>query len=80
LFFFSYLKDKLIDEQYATPEELFAEVTMMISEIPSDLISRVFATWQERLPNSVGCEETTLSKCCISADLRFDEPNASLRF
>jgi hypothetical protein len=39
----------LIDEQYAMPKELFAEVAMIISEIPSDLISRVFVTWQERL-------------------------------
>jgi hypothetical protein len=48
-FLFGYLKDKLIDRQYTTPEELFSEVTTIISEIPSDLISRVFATWQERL-------------------------------
>jgi histone-lysine N-methyltransferase SETMAR len=52
-FLFGYLKDKLIDKQYTTPEELFSEVTTIISEIPSDLISRVFATWQERL-----------QKCC----------------
>jgi hypothetical protein len=41
---FGDLKDKLIDKQYATPEELFAEMVMIISEIPSDLISRAFAT------------------------------------
>jgi hypothetical protein len=29
-FVFGYLKDKLIDQQYTTPEELFAEVTAMI--------------------------------------------------
>jgi hypothetical protein len=52
-FLFGYLKEKLIDKQYTPPEELFAEVTTIISEIPSDLISRVFATWQERL-----------QKCC----------------
>jgi hypothetical protein len=73
-------RDRLIDKHYAAPEELFAEVAMIISEIPSDLISRVFATWQERLQNAVICEGTTLSKCCISANLRFDEPNASLTF
>jgi hypothetical protein len=39
----------LIDKQYAMPEELFVEVAMIISEIPSDLISQVFTTWQERL-------------------------------
>jgi hypothetical protein len=39
--------------QYAMAEELFAEVAMIISEIPSDLISRVFVTSQERL-----------QKCC----------------
>jgi hypothetical protein len=43
-FLFSYLKDKLIEKQYATPDQLFAEVAMIISEIPSDLISRVLAT------------------------------------
>jgi hypothetical protein len=43
----------LIDKQYATPEELFVEVAMIISEIPSDLISRVFAILQEKL-----------QKCC----------------
>jgi hypothetical protein len=52
-FLFGYLKDKLIDKQYTTPEELLSEVTAIISEIPSDLISRVFATSQERL-----------QKCC----------------
>jgi hypothetical protein len=51
LFLLGYLKDKLIDNQYATPEELFAEAAMIISEIPSDRISRVFATWQEILQN-----------------------------
>jgi hypothetical protein len=79
-FLFGYPKNQLTDKQYATPEELFAEVAMIISEIPSDLTSRVFATWQERLQNAVICEGTTLSKYCISADLRSDEPNASLRF
>jgi hypothetical protein len=48
-FLFGYLKDKLIDREYATPEELFTEVETTISEIPSDMISRVFLTWQERL-------------------------------
>jgi hypothetical protein len=52
-FLFGYLKNKLIDKQYTTPEELFSEVTTIISEIPSDLISRVFTTLQERL-----------QKCC----------------
>jgi hypothetical protein len=47
-FLFSYLKEKLIDKQWATPKELFAEVVVIISEIPSDRISRVFAIWQER--------------------------------
>jgi hypothetical protein len=54
LFLFGYLKDKLIDKQYSTPEELFAEVAMIISEIPNDLISRVFATRQERLQKMLG--------------------------
>jgi hypothetical protein len=45
------LKDKLIDKAYRnrTPEELFREVETIISEIPSDMISRAFLTWQERL-------------------------------
>jgi hypothetical protein len=49
LFLFGYLKDKLIDKAYTTPEELFSEVETIISEIPNDMISRVFLTWQERL-------------------------------
>jgi hypothetical protein len=48
-FLFGSLKDKLIDKQYATPDELFAEVALILSAIQSDLISRVFVTWQERL-------------------------------
>jgi histone-lysine N-methyltransferase SETMAR len=52
-FLFGYLNDKWIDKQDTTPQELFAEVTTIISEISSDLISRVFATWQKRL-----------QKCC----------------
>jgi hypothetical protein len=48
-FLFGSLKDKLIDEQYTTPEELFDEMAMVISEIASDLISRVFATWQAKV-------------------------------
>jgi hypothetical protein len=43
-FLVGYLKDKLIDKQYAMPEKLFAEVAMIISEIPGDVISRIFAT------------------------------------
>jgi hypothetical protein len=52
-FLFDYLKDKLIDRQYATPKELFAEVAMIISGISSDPISRVFGTCQEILQNAV---------------------------
>jgi hypothetical protein len=50
-FLFGYLKNKLIDKAYRnrTPEELFSEVETIISEIPSDIISRVFLTWQERV-------------------------------
>jgi hypothetical protein len=47
-FLFCHLKDKLIDKQYTTPEELFAEVAIIISEVSSNLISRVFSMWQER--------------------------------
>jgi hypothetical protein len=48
---FGHLKDKFIDDAYRnrTPEDLFGEVETMISEIPSDVISRVLLTWQERL-------------------------------
>jgi hypothetical protein len=52
-FIFGYIKNKVIDKQYTPPEGLFAEVTTIVSEIASDLISRVFATWQERV-----------QKCC----------------
>jgi hypothetical protein len=52
-FLFGYVKGKLIDEWYETPEELFGEVEMIISEIPSDMISRVFLTWQERLSKCI---------------------------
>jgi hypothetical protein len=48
-FLFGYLKEKLIDKQHTPPEELFVEVTSVISKFPSDLISRVFATWQGRV-------------------------------
>jgi hypothetical protein len=48
-FLFGYLKDKLIDKVYTTPEELSSEVETIISEIPSNMISRVFLIWQERL-------------------------------
>jgi hypothetical protein len=48
-FLFGRLKDKLIDRQYATLEELFGEVTLIVLEALTDLISRLFATWQERL-------------------------------
>jgi hypothetical protein len=51
LFLFGYLKDELIDEgcRNRTPEDLSREVEMIISEIQSDMISRVFLTWQKRL-------------------------------
>jgi hypothetical protein len=48
-FLFGYLKDKLIHKAYRRPEELFNEVETIISDIPRDMISRVFLTWQERL-------------------------------
>jgi hypothetical protein len=44
-----YFKDKFIHKQYATPQELTSVMEMIIPEIRSDLISRVFTTWQERL-------------------------------
>jgi hypothetical protein len=43
-FLFRCLKDKLINKAYTMPEELFSEVATIISEIPSDMISRVFLT------------------------------------
>jgi hypothetical protein len=61
-------------------EELFLEMALVISEIPSDLISRVCPTSQERLPNTVICGAMKLTKCCMFDDLRFDEPSASLTF
>jgi hypothetical protein len=53
---------------------------MIISGISSDPISRVFGTCQEILQNAVIWEGTPVNKCCISAYLRFDKPNVSLRF
>jgi hypothetical protein len=44
---FVYLQEKIIDNQQATPDEPFSEVETIISEISSDLISRVFETRQE---------------------------------
>jgi hypothetical protein len=52
-FLFGYLKDILVDKRYATPEELFSDVGTIISEIPSEIISRVFLTWQERLQKCI---------------------------
>jgi hypothetical protein len=56
-FLFGYLKDKLIDKVYGTPEEVFREVETIISEILSDMISRVFLTWQERLRKCIEMQE-----------------------
>jgi hypothetical protein len=36
------------------PEELFSDVETIIWEIPSDMILRVFLTWQERLQQCIG--------------------------
>jgi hypothetical protein len=44
-FGFGYPKDRLVDKRYATPEKLFSEVETIISEILSEMISRVFLTW-----------------------------------
>jgi hypothetical protein len=65
-FRFNSLEDKLIDKGYATPQELFCAVETIISGIPSDLISRIFQTWQERL-----------QKCC---NLRGNHIVQMLRF
>jgi hypothetical protein len=65
-FLFGYLKDRLIDRRYATPEELFCEVEMIIPERVSDQISRVFQTWQEGL-----------QKCC---DMRGNDIEQVLHF
>jgi hypothetical protein len=48
---FGYLKDTLIDkaDRNRTREERLSEVETIIFELPSDRISRVFLTWQERL-------------------------------
>jgi hypothetical protein len=61
-----------MDKRFAMAEELFVEVELIISEIPSDLISRVCATWQERLQNAAICDGMKLSRWCIFVDLRFD--------
>jgi hypothetical protein len=53
IFLFGYLNDRLIDKRCATPEELFSEVETIISEIPSEMILRVFLTWQERLQKRI---------------------------
>jgi hypothetical protein len=44
-----YIKDKLIDKRYATPGALLSEVAMIISEIPSHLLSRISAISQEKI-------------------------------
>jgi hypothetical protein len=49
IFLFRYLNEKSLGKQSTTPGEWFSGVETIISEIPSDLSSRVFATWQERL-------------------------------
>jgi hypothetical protein len=48
---FGYLKDRLLEKpsRNRTPRELLSEGETIISEIPRDMISRVFLTWQERL-------------------------------
>jgi hypothetical protein len=43
-FLLAYLKSKSIDKHGMTPKQLFPEVETIISEIPGDLISRVFGT------------------------------------
>jgi hypothetical protein len=48
-FLFGYLKEKLADAQYETPEELFFEVGEIIHDIPQDLRQRVFQDWKKRL-------------------------------
>jgi hypothetical protein len=55
VFVFGYFKDKLMDKAYRkrTPEELLSEVEAIIPEIRSDMISRVFLSWQERLRKSI---------------------------
>jgi hypothetical protein len=53
-FLFGYFKDKLIGGQSLTPEELLSQVQTIISTIPSDVISGVFATGQERLQQRYG--------------------------
>jgi hypothetical protein len=68
-FFLSgYLKGKLIDKQCATPKELSSGVEIIISEIPSTLIFRVFAIWQEGL-----------QKCCdMRGNYRVFHPDMSI--
>jgi hypothetical protein len=56
-FLFGYLKDKLVDKRYATSEELIAGGDTTISEMPIDVISRVFLTWQERLRQCMNMRE-----------------------
>jgi hypothetical protein len=48
-FLFGSMKDRLVDKRYAMPKELFSEMETIIWEIPSEMISGVFLTWQERL-------------------------------
>jgi hypothetical protein len=48
-FFFGFVKEKLITKQYETPKALLFVVKQRISEIPGDLLLRVFASCQRKL-------------------------------
>jgi hypothetical protein len=70
----------LIDNQYTTPEELLLKWRWLFQRSQVTWFHESLRPGRKDWKNAVICEGTALSKCCLSADLRFDEPNASLRF
>lgn len=49
LFPFGYMKERLKDRNFAEEEELLSGLSKLMSEIPLDMILRVFAGWNRRL-------------------------------
>jgi hypothetical protein len=82
-FLFGYLKDKLIDWLISSrlcPRDYLLKWQWWFQTSQVTWFQESLRRGRKDCKNAVISEGTTLSKCCISADLRFYEPNVSLRF
>jgi hypothetical protein len=74
-FFFGYMKKQLKGMSFVEEEELLSVLSEFMSEIPPDMILRVFTDWNQNLRLCLQMEENMLSKVLICCGLQLGWTN-----